>query len=398
MNDWKRSATATWIWTNWLAGILLAGGIVIAGCNSMDSDGQQTDVPEPTFSVTFAGGEFITAFQIPDGGYVAAGTRSDFQGFIYMVDPNGTEIAHHIFDQNASTESVSGALPVTGGGYVVCGHTDVQGWVAKIDGSLQTVENNLYLGGVKEDSFRAMVARSDGGFVLGGERDWDRDNVTEVMGTGNGWLVKVTSNGVYESQISFGGPARDYVLTLEPADGQGFFFGGATYPTSDAQQMAWVCKTNAAADALVWNRSYTYENGAVITGLVATPDGGCICVGGTLRMETATSGKSDAYILKINASGDKMWEYGSGIDGIDYYASIAPAHDGGYLCAGNLHGAAGAWLVKIDDNGNTVWERTFAGDFLNSVKQTTGNGYVCGGGKNNQAWILKVDINGDFEL
>jgi hypothetical protein len=66
------------------------------------------------------------------------------------------------------------------------------------------------------------------------------------------------------------------------------------------------------------------------------------------------------------------------------------------VCAGAL--AATGWLVKVDDNGNTVWERTFAGVIINSIKQTSGNGYICAGEKDNLAWLLKVDINGDVEL
>jgi hypothetical protein len=375
--------------------LFLAGGFVLAGCakDPVDPEPVKPVQPEATFSVTFADGDFKAAFQVSErGGYVAAGTGADGQGFIYEIAPNGTEVTHYVFDQNASGEYVEDALPVSGGGYMVCGHTGVEGWVAKIDGRLRTVENNLYHGSAREDRLKAMAARSDGGFVLGGEYDWDR-----TWSTGDGWLVQVTSSGAYESQASFGGASRDYVLALTPAGGGGFFFGGSTFPSASADGRGWICKTNAGATGLDWNKSYLYDRTTTISGLTATSEGGCMCVGSTTRMETPTSGASDAYVLRVDANGNKLWSNRSEINGADGYNSIAPAHDGGYVCAGVRYDTDSGWLVKIDDNGNTVWEKTFPGGTLYSIKQTSGNGYVCSGSKDGNAWLLRVDINGDFE-
>lgn len=392
MTNGKRNALEAWIWATWLPGLLLAGGFVLAGC-SKDPVEPTPVTPEPTFSVTFADGDFKAAFQTSARGeYVAAGRGADGQGFIYKIDQNGKEVTHYVFDQNASPEYVEDVLPVDDGGYMVCGYTGADGWVAKIDSRLQTVENNLYHGSAREDHFKTMAARTDGGFVLGGEYDWDRS-----MSTGDGWLVKVTSGGVYEYQVSFNGGARDYVLALTPTGNGGFFFGGGTYSSASGYARAWICKTNAAATALVWNKSYVYDRSTTFQGLAATPDGGCMCVGGATRMETPTTGASDAYILRVDANGDMLWSKNSGIDGPDSYSSIVPAHDGGYVCAGTLYFPDRGWLVKIDDNGNTVWEKIFAGGWLYSIKQTSGNGYVCSGRKDGKAWLLRVDINGDFE-
>jgi hypothetical protein len=392
MTNRKRNALKAWNWATWLPVLLLAGGFVLAGC-AKDPIEPEPVKPEFTFSVTFADGDFKAAFQISEGGgYVAAGTGADGQGFIYKIEPNGTEVTHYVFDQNASGEYVEDALPVDDGGYMVCGYTDDEGWVAKIDSRLQTVKTTLYHGSSREDHFMAMAARSDGGFVMGGEYDWDRS-----WSTGDGWLVKVSSSGAYEGQATFGGGARDHVLALTPAGDEGFFFGGSTFPSAAADGRGWICKTNVAANALDWNKSYIYDRSTGISGLTATSDGGCMCVGGTTRMETPSSGASDAYILRVDANGDKLWSKISEIDGADHYFSIAPAHDGGYVCAGVRHDTGSGWLVKIDDNGNTVWEKTFAGGTINSIKQTSGNGYVCSGKKDNKAWLLRLDINGNLK-
>jgi hypothetical protein len=111
-------------------------------------------------------------------------------------------------------------------------------------------------------------------------------------------------------------------------------------------------------------------------------------------METPTVGAADAYILRVDANGDRLWSNRSGLGGPDWYNAIARAHDGGFVCAGVLLQTGDGWLVKIDDNGNTVWEKKFPGGELYSVKQTSGNGYICSGKLNGNAWLLRVDING----
>jgi hypothetical protein len=62
-----------------------------------------------------------------------------------------------------------------------------------------------------------------------------------------------------------------------------------------------------------------------------------------------------------------------------------------------LYSAGSGWLVKIDDNGNTQWEKKFPGGTLYSIRQTSGNGYICSGRKDNKAWLLRIDVNGNFE-
>lgn len=388
----RSSFTNEWIRTAWITGILLIEALLLVGCSD-DPTGPPDVAREPTFSATFADGDFRAAFQLPNGGgYMAAGTGAVRQGFIYRLGRNGQEMYHYVFDRNGFGETVHGVLPLDGGGYIVCGKSDEDGWVAMIDDSLRTEWGNQYIGSARTDRFAAMAARPGGGFLLGGEHDWDWTG-----GTGDGWLVKLTSSGLYESQKTFGGAWRDYVSAIVPSGDGGFFFGGSTLPPMTADERSWICKTNAAADSLVWDRSYIFEHSTGISGIAPTSDGGCICVGSTLRMETPHTGASDAYILRVDAGGGKLWSSRSGLDGLDGYYAIVPAHDGGYVCAGVRYDTGSGWLVKIDENGITVWERTFPGGVLYSIERTSGRGYVCGGTRDGKAWLLRVDAAGNHD-
>ncbi|MEO0265819.1 MAG: hypothetical protein ABIM43_04320, partial [candidate division WOR-3 bacterium] len=117
------------------------------------------------------------------------------------------------------------------------------------------------------------------------------------------------------------------------------------------------------------------------------------------------AGYSDVYLLKIDESGNKVWERTYGGSNYDYAYSICPASGGGYVVAGYTwsYGAGGdVYLIKIDESGNKVWERTYGGsnyDEANSICPASGGGYVVAGytesyGAGGDVYLIKIDENG----
>jgi hypothetical protein len=90
--------------------------------------------------------------------------------------------------------------------------------------------------------------------------------------------------------------------------------------------------------------------------------------------------------------------------------SITPATGGGYIIAGTTesHGSGGvdAWVVKIDELGDTLWTQTYGGsddDIVNSIIPAAGGGYILSGYSNsyndynsnrNDFWAVKISETG----
>ena len=105
-------------------------------------------------------------------------------------------------------------------------------------------------------------------------------------------------------------------------------------------------------------------------------------------------GSDDYWIVKIDNSGNKQWDKTYGGSDFDYFKSMINTTDGGYLIGGYtqsgisgdksdpVRGFYDYWIVKIDSDGNKVWDKTFGGgnlDELTSMVTTTDNGYMLGG-------------------
>ena len=96
--------------------------------------------------------------------------------------------------------------------------------------------------------------------------------------------------------------------------------------------------------------------------VVQTSDGGYALAGHTASFG---AGSYDAWLVKVDASGNAMWNKTYGGASSDKAYSVVQTSDGGYALAGftDSFGAGNydAWLVKVDASGNAMWNKTYGG-------------------------------------
>ncbi len=130
---------------------------------------------------------------------------------------------------------------------------------------------------------------------------------------------------------------------------------------------------------------------------------------------------ADYYIAKVNEDGDKLWEKTYGGSEYDETKGIIALEDG-YLIAGdimsddgninNFLGEIDVWLIKIDLEGNLIWQRTYGGSDYDNCTKIIGNedeGFLIAGYTDSEdfdlpenddgtdGWLLKISPDGDIE-
>jgi hypothetical protein len=76
--------------------------------------------------------------------------------------------------------------------------------------------------------------------------------------------------------------------------------------------------------------------------------------------------------------------------------SVQQTDDGSFIVVGNKGGSpGGAWLIKTDSDGDTLWTRTFSESYGYSIRQTIDGGYVIAGERNNDFLLIKTNGEGD---
>lgn len=133
-------------------------------------------------------------------------------------------------------------------------------------------------------------------------------------------------------------------------------------------------------------------------------DGSYLLVGYTFSSDGDVShnhGNNDIWIVKVNNQGNIIWEYTIGGPGGEMLFDSKSTNDGGVILVGTKNGSA--WIGKLNAEGNLIWENTF--DFysrLTAVTETLDGGFVVAAWKH-ELWvgstssILKLNNSGHLE-
>ena len=152
-----------------------------------------------------------------------------------------------------------------------------------------------------------------------------------------------------------------------------------------------------------WAKTYGGPGSDEANSVQQTSDGGFIVAGHTASFGT---GFGNVWVLRLDSGGSVVWQKGYGGTAIEYANSVQQTSDGGFIVAGFTRsfgaGQSDAWLLRLDPSGNIIWEKTYGGtgqDVANSVQQTSDGGFIVAGGTNSfgngsNAWVLRLNSSG----
>ncbi|WP_461086205.1 PKD domain-containing protein [Spirosoma flavus] len=392
----------------------------------------------PTADFSFTGGDCIAPCEVSFTNK-STGNSTSYQ-WNFGDNTNSTEAnPKHTF-QNGGTFTVT--LTVTGPG----GNSQPKTQQVTIKAAIPSSVWDKSFGGAIDDQLRSMVATSDGGFLLGGYSSsfaTGGNKSATNYGRNDYWVVKVTGAGDKVWDKSFGGTNEDFLFATVPTSDGGFLLGGHSYSPGDGGNKTapnyggtdyWVVKINGNGDK-IWEKTFGGTGDDQLRALVPTLDGGFLLGGASNSPVSASAvngnktapgyGANDYWVVKIDASGNKVWDKSFGGATDDIALAMSANSDGTFLLGGysnsgqtgnrtaTNYGLTDFWAVKVDASGNKVWDKSFGGtseDQLRSMVATSDGGFLLGGasaspatGGNKTAanyglddyWVVKINSGGD---
>jgi predicted secreted protein len=252
-------------------------------------------------------------------------------------------------------------------------------------------------GGSGDDAARSLIQTIDGGYAVAG------GTLSKGSGEADFWVIKLDEQGKEVWDRTYGGGGYDWATSLIQTTDGCYAVTGFTYSKGAGGQDFWVIKLDEQGKE-VWDRTYGGSGDDWATSLIQTTDGGYAVAG--LTFSKGAGGK-DLWVIKLDEQGKEVWDRTYGGSGDDWATSLIQTTDGGYAVAGLTFskGAGGKdlWVIKLDEQGKEVWDKTYGGggkDGATSLIQTTDGGYAVAGGTFSKGaggkdlWVIKLDEQG----
>ncbi len=373
-----------------------------------------------------------------DGGYIMVGyTKSDdfdvsnnngdWDFWIIKLNEEGQLQWEKNYGGSLNDEATS-VQQTSDGGYIVAGSTssdngdisfnngDEDFWVIKLDPSGNLEWEKTY-GGTEVDRAESIKPLADGGFIVAGFSASQNGDVSDNYGNFDFWVFKISSTGTIEWEQNYGGSGPDWAYEVELADDGGFVVVGSTisddFDVSENHGFYdyWILKIDASG-MIEWTKNYGGAGEDRSYDIHKTNDGGYIVGGSTYSTNLDVSnnfGGSDYWILKLDSNGDLLWENNYGGSGSDWVWSIDLTDDNGFVICGRSNSSDGMvndskgnrdfWVVKINAVGEVEWTNSFGGtsaEVAYAVHQTDDEGYIIAGYSESDD-VDVIDNYGDWD-
>lgn len=332
------------------------------------------------------------------------------------------------------------------GGYAILGYTQSNDfdiinksnesfdfWVMKFSSNGTLLWQQTY-GGSDDDRGTDIINTNDGGLALLGYSKSTDIDISENAGSQDFWMIKITSDGAISWQKTFGFLGADIGSSLVQTSDNGYLITGVLDVSASNGQGnsksaqnkhsggdVWALKIDSSGD-LEWSRYFGGSFTDTPFGVVETLDNSFIIIASSDSEDFNISnnlGTYDFWVLKISNDGNLIWEKNFGGSEIDEPRGITSTNDGNFIIVGDTrsldqdvttnNGGADLWMLKMSSDGDKIWQKTFGGssfDVARSISKTQDNGFIISGNTRssdggftnqgqNDAWILKVDNNGN---
>ena len=245
------------------------------------------------------------------------------------------------------------------GGYAITGSTESKGngkkdsWVLRLDKNGELIWEKTF-GGDENDQGNSIIETSDDGYAITGS--------TESKGNGKQdlWVLKLDRDGELQWEKTFGGEENDQGKIILQKDNKHFIVAGWTESHGIIFADYWLLEIDQTGQ-LIWDKTYGGDDIDKINALTIDRDNNLLALGITWSMGT---GGKDAWVVKLDPEGNLVWEKLLGGNQDDELYQIISDKDDYFLIGYSYSKGAGgkdAWLVKLDDNGDLQWEKFYGG-------------------------------------
>jgi hypothetical protein len=284
-------------------------------------------------------------------------------------------------------------------------------WIARLDSDANIIWERILgnsIGILSGDQYG--FATSDGGIIASAHIDSQGGDITNWYGGYDGWVIKLDSNGNTQWDYTIGSSnSFEFINCIIECSQGGYLAGlyGAPKGAGTGNVDCYV-QSYTKPDAIVfkmdtnsnpeWHRCYGGSEHEGVVSILEIDDGYMLaCFGGSndgdLEGSGFHGGYYDVWLVKIDFDGNIIWQKCYGGSGDDFVYNIFQTSDGGFVVfsdtdsedgdvIGNHSDLTDIWVFKIDGSGELLWSRCIGSYHIESFAsavQLSDNKYTIAG-------------------
>ena len=279
-------------------------------------------------------------------------------------------------------------------------------WIVKLD-STGNILWQKDIGGDSADDLYVLETTNDGGCILGGQSysGISGNKTEESRGSYDYWVVKLDALGTIEWQKTIGGTETDTLSSIVVLENGNYLLAGFSVSNISGEKTEnskgagdfWVLELDNQG-AILWQKTIGGTDGDLLYKAIKTNDGfllGGISTSNISFDKTENSrGDRDYWIVKINNEGTILWDKTYGGNDSDSLYDLQSSPNGGFVLVGVSYspvsgdktkpnfGICDGWVVRVNDDGNLLWQKSIGGiyeDGFNQVRVLPDNSIILSG-------------------
>lgn len=322
-------------------------------------------------------------------GYIIVGeTKSndgDTDGLLIKINEGGDIVWQKTFGSK-NDEYIADVSLTVDGGYVLGANShslenDFDYWIIKLDGAGETTWERKF-GGSNFDGIESIIQTTDRGFLISGVTFSNDGDITQNKGYGDFWILKLSEDGELEWQKTLGGSESEWARSAQQTSDGGYIIAGNSnsvdgdVSSNIFPENAWVVKLNQFGE-MVWEKSFGELFGDTAYKIKELSNGDFVFVG-YKGDNFATMVYSDAWVVKIDQEGNTIWNKTFGGSFSEIFYDFFENSNGDLFVSGitysqngdvhTYHKGAESWVIKLNSSGEFIWSKAYGGNNFDSLR------------------------------
>jgi hypothetical protein len=287
-------------------------------------------------------------------GYAFNSSAEKFNITLHKLDDKGNLLWSKLYERNFNQYALS-INPTFDGNIILCGEAETQNngldfLIMKIDSSGNPVWTKIY-GGNNNQSANYIEQTKDSGYVICGFTG-------DSFGSNDVYLAKADAEGNLIWEKTFGGPDNDYGFSAQELDNGDFIVTSDSRSFGAGGYDVYLLRLNASGE-IIWEKTFgdRFNNGC--QGIMVSKEGYFFSYGET---EVYDGSPFDYFIEKIDGEGNSIWKRIFGGEGSDAAFAMAEGEDGSFYFTGYStlpQQPKSLVIFKTDEDGIMLWEERF---------------------------------------